>query len=236
MPHRRSLLRARLAAAALLPSIAACSPTGTLVVVADGSVSGESLEVLALPVDPALMTAGAYVRHAPAPSGSPRADSIARVRMLDDSARATDERFQRVRAALNEEAHDIMQLDRRSADYAGRYDAHRVHLVEAERQRLARDRLRDRATAMRARLGNALRPGETAGNESARIASRADMDAARDGHRRARAIDAGGSAVAMELERGAWWVGVARHGDSPASFTRVTIRGGSRDSIRLSPE
>ena len=62
--------------------------------------------------------------------------------MLGDSIAALDARFQAARDSLNRESRALDTLDRRSADYARRFDAWRARARAADSLRTARDRLR----------------------------------------------------------------------------------------------
>jgi hypothetical protein len=84
---------------------------------------------------------GAHAAGDPA-AARPPADSAARA--LGDSAAALDARFQAERTALNAESRRLDSLDRRSADYARRFDAWRLRARAADSLRIARDRLRAR--------------------------------------------------------------------------------------------
>ena len=75
---------------------------------------------------------------------SSRADPASPARVLGDSAAALDARFQSLRDSLNRESRALDPLDRRSADYARRFDAWRAHARTADSLRVARDRLRTR--------------------------------------------------------------------------------------------
>lgn len=66
---------------------------------------------------------------------------------LVDSLAALDARWQRERAALNEESRSLDSLDRHSAEYARRFDAWRRRARAADSLRVARDRLRARGGA-----------------------------------------------------------------------------------------
>ena len=63
---------------------------------------------------------------------------------LADSAASLDARWQRERAALNDESRALDTLDRYSADYARRFDAWRSRARAADSLRVSRDRLRAR--------------------------------------------------------------------------------------------
>lgn len=72
------------------------------------------------------------------------ADSASPAALLSDSAASLDARFQILRDSLNRESRALDALDRRTADYARRFDAWRVRARTADSLRIARDRLRAR--------------------------------------------------------------------------------------------
>lgn len=63
-----------------------------------------------------------------------------------DSASILDARFQREREAINRDVMAMRGADRRSPDYARRFDGIRRRTIAAESLRAARDRLRRRAS------------------------------------------------------------------------------------------
>ena len=236
MPHRRSLLLAarRFAVGALPLSVAACAGEGRVTVVVDTTGSGGALEVLALPVNPAAIELPPEILDTE-PPGSPRGDSIVRFLALRDSIAALDERFQRERASLNAEAARFDSLDRTSAAYARAWDAHRARLVDAERLRTTRDRLRERAASLAARLGDAVPPDDSTRRAAVRTAWREVLDAASDGERRTVHADVRVGAATLALEPGQWWIGAAARGDVPASFVPADVTAGMRDTLRVRP-
>lgn len=87
-------------------------------------------------------------------AAAPSADSLARLarlRALSDSAARLDSAFQSLRDSLNAESSALASLDRRTADYARRWDAFVARERDAVQLRARRDSLRARL----AKLGNA---------------------------------------------------------------------------------
>lgn len=154
-----------LAAAATLVAATSCSPApdgGTgRVVAAAGSTSPA---VVTLPADPATLGASPRPAAASSPAG-----------LAADSAARLDALFQERRTAVNRDARalDGSGLDRRSADYAARYDELRRRTVAAESLRAARDAQRARA----AKLGAAPRSAPPAGSAAMTPGSPAPLPA-----------------------------------------------------------
>ena len=133
----RSAIAPLLAAALLL---AACSPNAPAASRGDSSA--------AAPAARTDSARGGAVRPSPddaAPSGP-----VALATAAADSAARLDARFQELRAALNRDAAalDAGPLDRRSPEYAGRYDEIRRRTAVAESLRAARDAQRKRARTL----------------------------------------------------------------------------------------
>jgi hypothetical protein len=97
----------------------------------------------AVAADSASPPPGGQVGTLPAP------DSTSPAARLRDSAAALDVRFQRARDSLNRDSRALDTLDRRSADYARRFDAWRARARTADSLRAARDRLRARLARLR---------------------------------------------------------------------------------------
>ena len=214
-------------------SVAACAAEARVTVVVDTTGSGGTLEVLALPVDPATIELPVEIIASSAGIGTPRADSIARFVATRDSAAMLDARFQRERTALNSEAGRFAALDRSSTEYARAWDAHRSRLVEAERLRTTRDRLRERVASIAARLGDAAPPDDSTRRAAANAARRQALDAASDGQRSAERAPVRAGTAMLTLDAGRWWLGTSWRGEPPATFTRVDVEAGARDTIRL---
>ena len=219
---------------ALPLSVAACAAEGRVTVVVDTTGSGGTLEVLALPVNPAAIQLPTEIIETDRP-GTPRGDSIARFVAVRDSAAALDDRFQRERASLNAEAARFDSLERTSAAYARAWDAHRARLVDAERLRTTRDRLRARVASLAAGLGDAVPPDDSTRRAAARTAWREVLDAASEGERRTEHADLRDGTATLTLAPGQWWIGVAARGDVPASFVPTDVTAGMRDTLRVRP-
>jgi hypothetical protein len=207
-------------AAALVGALVAlgCSDSGDVVVVIDSTMRAESVEVVALPTDPALRVVTASGPHA--------TDSIARLRALDDSVAAIDARFQMMRDQLSSDVGALDTADRRTRSYAVRYAEIRRRTLAAEALRAARDSMRTRAAAFRSSLGiTANEPNAAAASSDAGTRS---IDGRRAERQPARA---GGSTVS--LAPGPWWIGVATRGANPLGFAPVTVRPGSIDTVRF---
>jgi hypothetical protein len=110
---------------------AACGErrTGDLTVEHDSTPAAAGVEVVAIP-------------------DGPVGDSMRRAAAIDDSARAIDARFQAEREAINRDA-AALTGDRRSPEYARRWEALRRRTTAAESLRAERDRMRRRAERSR---------------------------------------------------------------------------------------
>ncbi|HEU4563747.1 MAG TPA: hypothetical protein VFS05_03820 [Gemmatimonadaceae bacterium] len=86
------------------------------------------------------------------PSG-PRGDSIRTLLALRDSAATLESRFALIRDSANAQAMALRSLDRRSADYARRFDEWSRLAARADSVRQLRDRARARAQKLRGKLG-----------------------------------------------------------------------------------
>ena len=207
----------------LASALGACADRGRrgeLTVVLDSIRAERPSEVVLVPADPASLLA-------PPASAPPvpreRADSVARWRRLADSASALDRRFQTERAAINREVRAMEGGDRRSTDYARRFDDIQRRTIAAESLRTMRDGLRRRAALVRP-------AGAT--DSPAAADARARLLAVADGPRRAHTLRIGRHPVSVRLPPGSWWIGVADTADVPGSFTRFEVRAGARDTVR----
>ena len=139
MPHRRrssSPRRRRIRSALLSPLVAGLSSLTLLACTGPGDASeGDSTAAAAAPA----------ASLPDRPTSGPAADSLARLRLLADSARRLDAAFQRLRDSLVAESRALAALDRRTAEYARRYDAYVLREREATALRSRRDSLRTRA-------------------------------------------------------------------------------------------
>ena len=199
--------------------VVGCTRSGDVVILLDSTMRTEPVEVVALPADP-LLTARGDVR-----TPSQAADSIARLRSLDDSAAALETRFRALRDSVSADVRSLDSADRRSRRYAERYADVRHRTLAAESVRAARDSMRTRADRLRARLGPraSVAPVPSAGGEAARNVDgrRAERHTIRDG------------ALTLTLSPGRWWIGVARPGGDPARYDTVTVIRGAVDTVQL---
>lgn len=195
-----------------------CARSGDVVVVIDSTMRGESVEVVALPVDP--------LQRASANAG-PTRDSLARLHGLDDSAAVLETRFRALRDTLSSEVRALDTADRRTRPYAVRYAEIRRRTLAAEALRSDRDSIRARADTLRTRL--VARAG------SAGTAPTADVDAQAAGAdaRRAQRRPMHEGALTLSLAPGRWWIGAARLGAQPTHYAAVTVRRGVTDTVHL---
>ncbi len=188
----------------LVPATVACAhgeaaSTGELTIVLDTTAARPGVVVVALPLDPATLTAGS----------PPVADTVARL----------DTAFQRLRDSLNGAAATLSVLDRRTADYARRYDEFNLRASIADSLRSQRDRLR-RPAAGSARPAAAMESPATL----------ATLHAVHDGTRQAQTVVASVVPVHLVLPAGRWWVGIET---TLAALRPITIVAGARDTIRV---
>ena len=198
--------------------VVGCTRSGDVVVLLDSTMRTEPVEAVALAANPLLTAAD--------DTGTPpRADSIARLRGLDDSSAALDARFRALRDSISVDVRALDSADRRTRRYAQRYAEVRRRTVAAEALRGARDSTRLRADRLRARLG------PRASAASARPAHDATAGSV-DGHAAERhAIHDG--ALTLTLPPGRWWIGIARSGGNPAHYDTVTVRRGAVDTVHV---
>ncbi|MDQ6635196.1 MAG: hypothetical protein M3Z10_10630 [Gemmatimonadota bacterium] len=191
----------------------------------DSTVVPEAREVIASPLDPASLG----VSGPSDPQSRAGADSMARYRALADSALAANAAFQRERISLNAAVQAMRDGDRHTRSYALSYDSLESRTLAAEHLRTARDRLRARADAARARLH-----GLTSVISSRRL-ERGTLEraAARSGRPLIHADLTRGWAL-LALPPGEWWIGLAtRDGSLILPATALRLRGRGRDSLRL---
>ena len=200
-----------------LLAAAAWSPArdAALTVVIDSNRPHQALEVIALPIDPASL-------HSPIGSAagiSPRqADSVARLAAMRDSAVMYDERFQSERDTLNRESRALDRVDRRTTDYARRFDSFRRRALAAESLRIARNGFRDRIAPLAERLS-----GSAAPMAVAESSFRSVVDTVSATGRRAVIGRARSDTVRLRLADGTWWIGAAEAGMLPGRWTRVEM-------------
>jgi hypothetical protein len=212
MPHRRLDLLAfarRFSSRVMLPAmllalLAVCrrdSP-GTTIVVLDSTSTHDTLEVVALPIDPSTLEA----------SLSPSRDAATeRGIALRDSSDTVDARFQRLRDTLNDESRAMQHADRRSPEYHRRFDDWRRRMLTADSLRASRDRMRARIT----RAGPLPSP--------AKSTVRATLLAltAPDGrHAMVRTVAVGDS-VTLDLGQGEWWIGAMARSGAPSGWRKA---------------
>ncbi|HSJ65109.1 MAG TPA: hypothetical protein VK922_14550 [Gemmatimonadaceae bacterium] len=220
--------RARGAALALvLPLNAACGDArGSLVVVSDTTAAAAS-RVVALPFDPAELPAAAPATI----PGGPLGDSVRLALARRDSVARADAAFQEVRRTANDAARALAPLDRRSADYAGRFAAWTALADSAERLRASRDAHTRRLAALVARLGD--HAALLGSGPPTRPRAAADSAARPTGRSIAEAALARGVAT-LELAPGPWWITPVTEDGAlrlPAVRREVTAR--SKDTVEL---
>ncbi len=218
--------------------LSACSAgdTGELRIVADSTTRPRTVEVLAVPFDPApiLRAAGAPVGRTAAPGRrsarqereDARRDSVAALRRaLDDSARALDARFQRERLAVNDLVRALAARDRHTRAYAAAVDA-------IERRRAAARALRARRDHLRAQL-SALPAADTASGWTERWRAALSHAARAAGtavvHRRVAAPDT----TRIALRPGRWWIVVDRGNEVDVLSPARDVRAGSSEVVPL---
>lgn len=222
MPHHVGAwksLAARCATATALFVFSGCDArsSATIVVV---STAGEA--VIASPVDPR-----PFFRRSSA--NSAESDLLARYYAAADSADALDGRFQREREALHGDAAALTGADRRTDDYARRYQAYMARAEQARTLRAARDRARTRSAQLREemrRAGVTVAPPNEPGSDQLDRAARAA------GRRIVRSTLTE-RVASLALEPGTWWIGI-EHGEGVLSdVQRHEIRPGVRDTLTL---
>ena len=193
-------------------------------------VTGASARaVIASPVDPrSLRTAVSPPSATPAVAGS-----IARYYAASDSADSLDVAFRSARDSLNREAQELARADRRTPEYATRFDAFMARVALARRTREARDRARRRATSLRAQRGPDA-PDAARRNVAPAARLRAAIDSA---------ATANGRPVIREMLRdrratlavtpGIWWLAVEGDDGWIGTARRHEVRRGAQDTVRI---
>jgi hypothetical protein len=183
--------------------------------VIDSNRPHDEQEVIALPIDPASF-------HSPigSPAGiSPRqADSVARLAAMRDSAAMYDHRFQGERDTLNRESRALDRVDRRTTDYARRFDTFRRRALAAESLRITRDRFRDRIAPLAERLSGGAAPLAAAESSFRSVIETVSATGRRTVVGRTRS-----DTVRLRLADGTWWIGVSGAGMLPGRWTRVEM-------------
>lgn len=203
LPRSRSRivrLRRRGWALALAAALPACDAGRTsLVVLSDSTAATAPRVVVALPFDPAALPAPA---PAALPDG-PRGDSVRLALARRDSALHADAAWQDARTTANDAARALASLDRRTPEYARRFDAWRQLADDAESLRARRDALSERLTRLSQRLGDDARHLDA--TPATRSRQAADSAASAMGREIAEATLQGGTAT-LELSDGEWWL------------------------------
>jgi hypothetical protein len=208
--------------------VSACESRGKLTVMFDSTLSRDSLEVVIAPIDPALALAARDRRQTPA-----QADSLRKLHALEDSAAKLDGTFQKLRDSLNAAAAEISKLDRRSEEYARRFDEFQPRAARAENLRNQRIRTTALAAEMRTRLLHLV--PDSARIRRAAVAARQRLVALSDGARRTRVLAVRSDTLVVQLPHGDWWVGVTWNGLLPASFRRITLDQQSPAVVHFGP-
>lgn len=181
----------------------------------DSNRPHEEREVIALPIDPASLRSETSSTTG---NSRKRSDSLSRLVALRDSAVLIDERYQSERDTLNRESRALDRLDRKSADYARRFDAFRRRALAADSLRVTRDRLRDRGARYAARLSGT---AALMVREENTLRSYVDTMAAIG--RKMVAGQTRNDTVRLLLAEGTWWIGVTDVGALPGRWTRVEM-------------
>lgn len=212
---------------ALLLALACAPDPGDATLLLDSTLLRESLEVVAVPVDPLSLRPRLSAPALPASL----ADTMAVAAALRDSAVRLDAAFQREREELNVEARLLQALpppDRRSAAYARRYASFISRLQPAQLARIQRDSMHSRANRL---LAASAATGEVRDQHATDSSARAALLVAGDGHRRTIVVPAT-SIVRMRLASGDWWIGLGTPGRLPARFHHVRLAGDG-DTVRI---
>jgi hypothetical protein len=230
MPHHagtRTSGAARYATIFTLLVANSCAPDDASVVILVRGADARA--VIASPVDPRTlrtMTSREIV-------GGPIATSMASYYAALDSADSLDAAFQRTRDKLTRDARRLAQGDRRAREYARDYDVYMSRVTIATRTREARDRVRRRATALRAQLEK--HGGAHSHRDSqvfAHLRSLLDS-AARSKGRRVLRADIRDRRATFELDPGVWWLALEHESGLLGPVRRHEARGGTRDTVRI---
>jgi hypothetical protein len=188
---------------AILAIVASCRARAddASMIVLDSSAGRDSLEVIAIPIDPASLQSSRTKPLSGAAASTPA-----------DSLTTLDARFQEQRTALNAEARALEVADRHSPEYSGRFDAWHRHAVAADSLRARRDKLRVRALHSAHREGNA---------ESTLRATLLNTRSS-DGRAPVVRVLASGDSVSLDLSNGDWWIGAAVPPRIPVNWRRAT--------------
>lgn len=195
--------------------------TSEVRVLLDSTQLRESLEVIALPFDPATL-------EPEATASGPRTDSLHQLRTVADSAERLAERFSHDRARINADVAELRRQDRTSAEYARREAALRRRIAEAEALRAERDRTRIRVRE----LASALGVDEDAGTP-VRIAWSQVEGALRGGDRSFVSATARDTVV-LRAPAGRWWLTLGASGEFIfRRASEVELASGEQTTVRL---
>ena len=230
MPHHvggRWSGAARCAKAAALLVVHGCTSDDARVIVR--VTNGSALAVIASPVDPRALSAWQNPRSASAAVSR----SIARYYATADSADSLDAAFRSARDSLNREAQSLTGGDRRTVEYARRYDAYMARVAVATRTREARDRARRRAASLRAQLGaDAPDPAQRNVDPGARLRAALDSAARASGKSIVRA-ELREAHATLDLPPGTWWLALESQGGLLTGVRRHEVLAQARDTVRF---
>jgi hypothetical protein len=230
MPHHDGTRRsraARYATAVALLLVQGCTSDDARVIVRVMNGSGRA--VIASPVDPRALPAW----RTPGAARATVSRSIARYYAAVDSADSLDAAFRSARDSLNREARSLTGGDRRTIEYAKRYDAHMARVAVATRTREARDRARRRAATLHTQLGaDAPDPAQRHAEPGARLRVGLDSAARASGKAIVRAELRDDRAI-LELSPGTWWLAVEGEDGLFRDVRRHDVRAQAGDTVRL---
>lgn len=216
-----------------MPALLVCVASGcddapaTLVVLSDTTAASPWRVVVALPFDPAELP---IVPAEPIPEGR-HGDSVRLALARHDSATRAAAAFERARMAANEAATELASGDRRSPEYARRFDSWKRLADSAESLRTTRDRLRQRLTALLNRLGPAA-PDLDANGDRVRSREAADSMARVIGREPVFSTIRNGEAR-LVLPPGEWWLARTSEENVLLPALRLEVEAGGVDTIRV---
>ncbi len=212
MPHWSLRLLAVAASIGTSLGAAGCARQGELHVVIDSITTANSVEVLALPFDPA-----SVVHSLP----SPRPVGFAAT--LADSLSVLDSAFRAIRDGINRDALSMRFADRRDALYAARYDSLTRRAAAAEALRSRRDRVR-------ARLGRDT-PATAPRRSSFPLRATFDSIARAAGRDAVRAPMA--RSVSLRLPFGTWWIAAVDRAGALTAMRGGVLVGDAGATVKL---
>jgi hypothetical protein len=207
----------------------ACAPGAEVVVLLSSAPSAGTADVYFVPVDPAPLLPPIAAERSPA-----ERDTLELLASLADSARALDTEFAEAREDLNAEAAALANLDRRTSEYADRYDDLKPLTLRAESLLQERDAIRAREVALRSAALHLL-PTESQLRSQSELARAALLSASSES-RSTVVRSVTGNTVTVKLTAGEWWIGASSQGGIPMTYNRITAAGSVRDSVRISVE